>query len=165
MFSTKSSFISLVLSCLVLSCLVLSCLVLSCLVLSCLVLSCLVLSCLVLSCLVLSCLVLSCLVLSCLVLSFSVFFLCLSLSLSPCDVVCDSACGVCRCVVCCAVVWCVCGTLKTPVCRFKTSPCVPAPRAHVETHVRVVPVHTGTFRTYTRRRFEWTRGGRRGGHR
>ena len=32
---------------------------------------------------------------------------------------------------------------KTSVCRCKTSPCVPAPRAHVVTHVRVVPVHTG----------------------
>ena len=43
-------------------------------------------------------------------------------------------------VVMVCVVWS--GTLKTPVSRFKTSPCVPAPRAHVETHVRVVPVHT-----------------------
>ena len=34
---------------------------------------------------------------------------------------------------------------NVPVCTFKTSPCVPAPRAHVSTHVRVVPVHTGTF--------------------
>ena len=42
------------------------------------------------------------------------------------------------------------------VCRFQTSPCVPAPRPHVVTHVRVVPVHTGTFWTYTRRRFERT---------
>ena len=42
-------------------------------------------------------------------------------------------------VVCVCAVWC--GTLKTPVCRFTTSPCVPAPRAHV----RVVPVHTRTF--------------------
>ena len=31
------------------------------------------------------------------------------------------------------------------VCTFKTSPCVPASRAHVETHVRVVPAYTGTF--------------------
>ena len=31
------------------------------------------------------------------------------------------------------------------VCRFKTSLCVPAPRPHVVTHVRVVPAHTGTF--------------------
>ena len=35
-------------------------------------------------------------------------------------------------------------------CTFKTSPCVPAPRAHVETHVRVVRVHTATSRIYTR---------------
>ena len=64
------------------------------------------------------------------------------------------------CVLCCGVcavwcvVWCVlCGTMKTPcvhpkrarVYVQKTSPCVPAPHAHVETHVRVVPVHTGTF--------------------
>ena len=34
---------------------------------------------------------------------------------------------------------------ETSVCRFKTSPSVPAPRPHVVTHVRVVPVHTGTF--------------------
>ena len=32
-----------------------------------------------------------------------------------------------------------------PVCRFKTFPCVPAPRPHVVTHAGVVPVHTGTF--------------------
>ena len=31
------------------------------------------------------------------------------------------------------------------VCTFKTSPCVPAPRAHVSTHVRVVRAYTGTF--------------------
>ena len=42
---------------------------------------------------------------------------------------------------------------KTSVCGFKTSPCVPAPRPHVVTHVRVVPVHTGTFWIYTRRFF------------
>ena len=57
-------------------------------------------------------------------------------------------CGVVCCVVLCGVVWCVCGVCvvwcvcgvvcsaawhaeKTSVCRFKTSPCVPAPRAHV----------------------------------
>ena len=28
---------------------------------------------------------------------------------------------------------------------FETSPCMPAPRAHVLKHVRVVPVHTETF--------------------
>ena len=31
------------------------------------------------------------------------------------------------------------------VCTFKPSPCMPAPRAHVFQHVRVVQVHTGTF--------------------
>ena len=37
-------------------------------------------------------------------------------------------------------------TFKTLfVCRFKTSPCVPAPRPHVVTHVCVLLVHTGTF--------------------
>ena len=36
------------------------------------------------------------------------------------------------------------------VCRFKTSPCMPAPRPHVVTHVCVVPVRTGTFWIYTR---------------
>ena len=49
--------------------------------------------------------------------------------------------------------WCVCAcvvyTLKNSVCPLTTSACVPAPRAHVETHVRVVLVHTGTFWTDT----------------
>ena len=36
-------------------------------------------------------------------------------------------------------------TALPSVCGFKKSPCMLAPRAHVETHVRVVPVHTGTF--------------------
>ena len=35
--------------------------------------------------------------------------------------------------------------LEEGACTFKTSPCVPAPRANVEQHVDVVPVHTGTF--------------------
>ena len=145
---------------------------------SCLVLN-LLLSCLVsppssslvfLSCTVLpfifSCSVPSSLVLSCL--SFC-------LSLSPCDVVC--------CVVWCVSLWswcclvvvvlfgvcvCVCsGTLKkrgktvcgfenVTVCTFKTSPCMPAPRAHVLKHVRLVPVHTGTFWIHT-----WRAGGHR----
>ena len=39
---------------------------------------------------------------------------------------------------------------KRPVCRFKTSPCVPAPRAHVEAHVRC---------RHTRARFECAHGG------
>ena len=63
---------------------------------------------------------------------------------------------------CCVCVWCgvVCGEAwhakKTSVCRFKTSPCVPAPRAHVLPHAGVVPVHTG--------RFESTHGGFLDGH-
>ena len=36
-----------------------------------------------------------------------------------------------------------------PVCHFWTSPCMPAKRAHVFQHVRVVPVHTGTLWTDT----------------
>ena len=36
-------------------------------------------------------------------------------------------------------------TQHVPVCTCNTSPCIPAPRAHVEKHVDVVPVHTGTF--------------------
>ena len=67
--------------------------------------------------------------------------ICPCLSLSPCVV----------------VSWC--GTLKTTVCTFKTSPCVTAPRAHVETHERVMLVQTETLRTYTRGRFECTHGG------
>ena len=47
-----------------------------------------------------------------------------------------------------------CGTLKKretpPRVHSKTSPCMPATRADVFQHVRVVPVHTGTFCTYTR---------------
>ena len=39
------------------------------------------------------------------------------------------------------------------VCRFKTFLCVPTSRPHVVTHVRVVPVHTGTVWIYTRRFF------------
>ena len=39
-------------------------------------------------------------------------------------------------------------TFKTlSVSRFQTSPCMPATRAHVFQHVRVVPVHTGTPHT------------------
>ena len=55
---------------------------------------------------------------------------------------------------------------KTSVCRFKTSPCVPAPRPHVSKHARgagthgdVLNVHTEVFWTDTRR--AWRRGGRR----
>ena len=49
-------------------------------------------------------------------------------------------------------------SLLHPVCTFKTSPCVPAPRAHVVTHVRVVPGFTRTFWTDTRGLVEWTHG-------
>ena len=92
----------------------------------------------------LSCLVLSCLVLSCL--SFSVFFLRVML--------CVVLCGVCRCGrgVCLCVLRHAEKTWKNrylaskaPPCIHSKSPCVPAPRAHVLKHVRVVPVHTGTF--------------------
>ena len=41
---------------------------------------------------------------------------------------------------------------NVPVCTGTT-------RTHVSTCVRVVPVHTGTFWTYTRGRVEWTHGG------
>ena len=44
-------------------------------------------------------------------------------------------------------------SLLPPVCPFNTSPCMPAPRAHVFQHVRVVPVHKGTSWTDTRGRF------------
>ena len=64
-------------------------------------------------------------------------------------------------VVCCVsvvavvVVWLWCSVVwhaenprvsipNASVCTFKTSPCVPAPRAHVFQHVRVVPAYTGT---------------------
>ena len=33
----------------------------------------------------------------------------------------------------------------TPVCTFKTSRCVPAPRPHAEKHVRVLLAYTGTL--------------------
>ena len=49
----------------------------------------------------------------------------------------------------CGVVWHaenpVCRLKTLSVCRFETSPCMPATRAHAFQHVRVVPVHTGTF--------------------
>ena len=141
------------------------------------------------SSLLLSRLLFSCLVLSlflCLFLCLSLFLssfsvslclcLCVSLSLSPCGVV--VLCGVvwcvwCVCVLCCVVccvVLCVCGVVcgaawhaekTSSVCRFKTSPCVPAPRAHVLPHAGVVPVHRGTFSIYTRRFLRRTHGERR----
>ena len=74
-------------------------------------------------------------------------------------------CGVCgvRCVVC---VWLGLARGKTPVCRFKMSPCVGSKRIRVyrqnartcatcarfaSTHRSVLNVHTETFLTYTRR--------------
>ena len=76
-----------------------------------------------------------------------------------CCVVCVVVVVVCVVVVVVLLVFCVCvccGTVKkrektvfgfknVSVCGFKTSPCVPAPRAHVLPHAGVVPVHTGTF--------------------
>ena len=87
---------------------------------------------------------------------FRDFFLCLlplcssSVCLSPCGVVVVLlvlCCGVfvsrvVVCAVCVCVVWDV---GKTTACTFKTPPCVPAPRPHVETRVRVVPANTVTF--------------------
>ena len=77
---------------------------------------------------------------------------------------CVVLCGVCRCgrgvvggrgvcLVCVCVLRHAGQTWKNPffefknasVCTFNTSPCMQAPRAHVLKHVRVVPVHTGTF--------------------
>ena len=59
------------------------------------------------------------------------------------SVVCVCVCGV-ACVVWHAENPCVSVQIVL-VCTFKTSPCVPAPRAHVETHVRVMPAYTGMF--------------------
>ena len=64
-------------------------------------------------------------------------FLCVSVSVQSC---------------CCFVV----STQNVPVCTFRTSPCVPAPRAHVETHARVLPAYTVTFKNDTR--CAWVRG-------
>ena len=60
-------------------------------------------------------------------------------------------------------VWCV-SKQHVPVCTFKTCPCVPAPRAHMFQHVRVVPAYTGVFWTHTRGRVEWTHGVVLSGH-
>ena len=81
-------------------------------------------------------------------------------------------CGVCVFVVC-GGVWCVVWHAeKTSVCRFKTSPCVPAPRAHVLPHAGVVSVHrdvsnlhTEVFWTDTREEEEGEGGRGEGGHR
>ena len=82
-----------------------------------------------LSSFIFSCLlVLSRLLSSCLVSLSLSLFLCLSVPVSMC------CCG----VVC---VWCGRGTLKTPVCTFKTSPCVPAWCRY--TRWGVLNAHTG----------------------
>ena len=39
----------------------------------------------------------------------------------------------------------LCYVQNVPVCTFKTSQCVPAPRPHAFQHVDVVLAHTGTF--------------------
>ena len=59
----------------------------------------------------------------------------------------------CWCCVSCVSCWGV-KRCKTPLCvDFKKPPCVPAPRAHVFQHVRVVPAYTVTSWTDTRGRF------------
>ena len=77
--------------------------------------------------------------------------------------------GMCVVVRVCALSWCCGGVVcpfkttvsiqNVPVCTFRTSPCVPAPRAHVFQHARVLPAHTEAFLTYTRARFESAHGG------
>ena len=67
-------------------------------------------------------------------LSFSLFSFLSSFILSCSLCLCVS---VCLCLLCLDVMWCVvvcavwCGTLKTSVCTFKTSPCMPTTQAHV----------------------------------
>ena len=77
-----------------------------------------------------------------------VFFLrvlvvCVVVCVCVCVSVCVVWCGV------CLVVWHaekpVCRLKNACVCRFKTSPCMPATRAHASQHVRVVPAYTETF--------------------
>ena len=122
---------------------------------------------LLLSCLssfIFSCLlVLSRLLLSCIVLSSFVFSslcpsLCLCLCFSPCGVVVVLlCCGVCGVVW--RVVWCVmCGTVKTPVCRLKTCPCISSTRPCVHRHHAHMLKHMCAWFRYTRWRFERTHG-------
>ena len=75
---------------------------------------------------------------------------CLSLSLSPCDVVCVGVCGSGRGV-------CVCG-VKNSVCRFKTPPCVHSKSLRVYPHHAHVLFSTCACCRYTRGRFERTHG-------
>ena len=73
---------------------------------------------------------------------------------------------VCACCVCCVVFVCSCGTLKTSVCAFNTSPCVRSKRsrvyrqhAHMDktcghvagTHGDILNAYTGTCWMHTRR--------------
>ena len=51
--------------------------------------------------------------------------------------------AVCVAVAVAVVVVCMCGVVWHA--EIKTSPCVPATRAHIETHARVLPAYTGTF--------------------
>ena len=70
------------------------------------------------------------------------FRLCLCLCLSPVSGV-SAWCGV--------VLWCRVSTQHVSVCTFKTSPCVPAPRAHMLKHVCAWCWYKkGTFWTCTR---------------
>ena len=89
-------------------------------------------------------------------------------------------CGVFLCVVCgvCGATW---HAEKKPVCRFKTPPCVPAKRAHVEHRFKTLPfmpakrmhvfnmrafcgTHGGVLNLHTETCWTYTRGGgRRGG--
>ena len=68
---------------------------------------------------------------------------------------CCFCCGAVWCgVSCCVVVWCA---VWCVVCVRPQRPrVVPAPRAHVETHARVLPAYTGTFKNDTRG--AWVRG-------
>ena len=108
-----------------------------------------------------SCLLLSCLsssVFSSLSLSLSSFSvsvcLCLFLRVMLCVMLCV--------ILCCVVVCRVWLAKKKKPCVHSTRlrvhvqngpVCTGTTRTHVETHVRLVPVHTGTFWTCTRRRF------------
>ena len=90
--------------------------------------------------------------------------LCLSLCVSVC--VCVGVCGVWSCVVC--VVWCVwlcvvwcllwCGTLKTSVCAFNTSPCVRSKRSRVYRQHAHMDKKMWACCRYTRGHFERTHG-------
>ena len=75
-------------------------------------------------------------------------------------------CGVWSCVVCVVwclwlcVVWCLlwCGTLKTSVCAFNTSPCVRSKRSHVYRQHAHMFKNVWACCRYTRGHFERTHG-------